>query len=149
MRELRQPGELGSGTPRSLPGLIGGCGTMGAMSYDLVFWQQDESVVEEPGAIYTMLLEGGRVRGVADLPIEAMLAAISDRFAGASREQNGPGEWIVWESPSGGGFQVEWSPWHVIASCRSATDSDMNALIDIAVDHGSRLYDPQTNERFA
>jgi hypothetical protein len=35
-----------------------------------------------------------------------------------------------------------------VVACRGTSGDDMNRLIDIAVDQGCHLYDPQANERF-
>jgi hypothetical protein len=100
-------------------------------------------------AIYASLLDGRRVEGLRDLDVESFLAAILDSFPAAVREPNGESEWLVWTASDGkASFQAEWSPQHVVISCRGTSGDDMNRLIDIAVEQGCRLYDPQENQRF-
>ncbi len=120
------------------------------VSYDLVFWDQRESEAPPPRAVYETLLEGQRIEGLADLPIDDFLRAILDGFPGAVREPNGDSELIVWTAPGEKAmFEVWWSNQYVLASCRGTSNEDMNRLIDIAVDLGCRLSDPQVDERFA
>jgi hypothetical protein len=130
--------------------VIGGAVSTGAVSYDLTFWRQDEALLGAPEAIYQRLSGGDRVEGIADLDLENLLAALVTQFPGAVREPNGETEWIEWTAADEqASFQVESSPQHVVVFCRRTSNEDMNRLIDIAIDHGCRLYDPQANERFA
>jgi hypothetical protein len=119
------------------------------VSYDLVFWRQAGPVAEPPAAIYRDLLEGRQVDGLLELEVDGFLRAILERFPDAVREPNGSAEWICWSAPDAhGSFQAEWSAQHVIVFCRWLSNEDMNRLIDIALEHDCRLYDPQTDERF-
>lgn len=119
------------------------------MSYDLAFWSQEGPLDEPPEAVYRALLDGRPVAGLQDLDIDGFLTAILDSFPGAIREPNGPSEWIVWDVSDGEAvFEVEWSRQHVLVICRGTGNEDMNRLVDIAVAHDCRLYDPQANERF-
>jgi hypothetical protein len=120
------------------------------MSYDLVFWRQDVGGTTPPDQIYSALLEGKQVDALADLDLDGLLTSILESFPGSAREPNGAGEWIVWATADDrAGFQVEWSQQHVLVNCRETSGAVMNRLIDIAVAHDCRLYDPQVNERFA
>jgi hypothetical protein len=119
------------------------------MSYDLAFWRQAPTVTQPADEIYNALLGGQRVEGVIDLQLGPFLEAIVGRFPGAVREPNGDGEWIFWEDRSGSSmFEVSWSPQHVLVNCRGISEDAMNELIDIAIEHGCSLYDPQVNHRF-
>ncbi|HEY5196602.1 MAG TPA: hypothetical protein VIJ51_06200 [Solirubrobacteraceae bacterium] len=119
------------------------------MSYDLVFWRQDHAATAAPEAIYSSLLRGERVDGILDLRVEEFLSAILGTFSGSVREPNGSEDWVVWvASDEQAMFEVQWSPQHVLVCCRGTSNDTMNDLIDIAVAHGCRLYDPQVNERF-
>jgi hypothetical protein len=81
--------------------------------------------------------------------VEGFLAAILDSFPGAIREPSGESEWIDCTAADGSaGFQAEWSSQHIVVFCRGTSDNDMNRLMDIAVDRGCRLHDPQANLRF-
>jgi hypothetical protein len=119
------------------------------MSYDLIFWEQGDATVPTPSLVYRALVDGDHVDGVNDLDIGTLLAAIVERFPAAVREPNGGSEWLVWEDGTRASFQVEWSKQHILVACRGTTRDQMNRLIDIAVDHGCALYDPQADERFA
>jgi hypothetical protein len=130
--------------------VAGAADNIGVMSYDLVFWRQDKPLSETAEATYQRLIGGDRVEGIADLEIESFLTAVVAQFPGAVREPNGEIEWIDWSAEDGqASFQVEWSGQHVAVFCRRTSNKDMNRLINIAVDHDCRLYDPQVNERFA
>lgn len=119
------------------------------VSYDLVFWRQDPGERRSPQLIYEALVDNGAVPGIPLLPVEDFLARLMEAFPGASREPNGPGEWIVWSHPrDGSGFQVEWTSQCVWISCRPLDEGRANKMVDIANAFGCALYDPQVNERF-
>ncbi len=120
------------------------------MSYDLVFWSQAGPLAANAETIYHRLVEGDRVEGLAELPIDSFLAAVLELFPAAVREANGDSDWIYWvAADEQAAFEVAWSPQHVLVCCRATATADINRLIDIAVAHDCRLYDPQVNERFA
>ena len=120
-----------------------------SVSYDLVFWQQDDTDHRPPLTIYEAFAEGP-VSGIPELPIETFLERLIEAFPKAVREPNGEREWIAWTSRDGrSSFQVEWSPQHVSITCRPLDESQANAMIDIANAFGCPLYDPQTDERFS
>lgn len=88
--------------------VIGGADNIGAVSYDLIFWRQDEPLPETPEAIYQRLISGDRVEGIANLDLETFLAALITQFPGAVREPNGETEWIDWTAEDKqASFQVD------------------------------------------
>jgi hypothetical protein len=119
------------------------------VSYDLAFWRQDNPDERPPRELYEMFLEGQRVNGIPELPVEAFLAKIMQAFPSAVREPNGDAEWLDWSSEDGrSGFQVEWTPQCVWASLRPLDGDRANRIIDVANQFGCAAYDPQTDERF-
>jgi hypothetical protein len=126
-----------------------------AVSYDLVFWKQQEGVNLDPAVVDRALRDAVRPAelvepaGLVELPIEAWLDELMRSFPDAVRGPNGPNEWIDWVSSDGRrSFQVEWSAVHVEIACRGTDNATMNRIIDIALEFGCPLYDPQTGERF-
>ena len=121
------------------------------MSLDLVFWRQSETATTAPVDIMTALLDEVRPDDVLDIDIEAVLSELLAAFPGAVREPNGPhDEWIVWEPQDEDGmFEASWSAAHLLINARGGLDTEhLNTIIDIALDHGCALYDPQLDERF-
>lgn len=148
-------GQLAPGRRVVAPGgqrwlLLSGRDT-GRVSYDLIFWTQKPGAgAADPAVVYTRLMEGEPVDGIAVLPIEDMVSDLSRAFPDAVREPNGTGEWLVWEESSRPAvLEVTWTDQYLHASCRNLTNDELNRVIDVAVAHGGRLYDPQTRERFA
>ena len=120
------------------------------MSYDLTFWRQQPGMSLDPNETYRALNEGSSVEGLVPLPIEDMLRDLVLAFPSALRERNGPDEWVTWSSADGqDSFQVEWSGQHMTVACRHVHSDDMNKIVNIGVDHGCPLFDPQVGERFA
>ena len=121
------------------------------VSYELVFWQQNASQTLDPESIYQELMdERGSVPGLNDIPVDAFLDALVASFPGASREANGPGEWLTWVSPTQrAGLEVTWSRHHLRADCRGMSGDDMHRIVNVAIGLGCPLYDPQVGERFA
>jgi hypothetical protein len=120
------------------------------LSYDLAFWCQHESEERPPAKLYEAFVDGQRVDGIPDLPVDEFLTRVLEAFPTATREPNGVSEWVVWERPDGSAsFQVEWTPQCVRATFRPLNEDEANRLIDLANDFGCALYDPQTEERFS
>lgn len=117
------------------------------MSYDLTFWRTAGALGAAPNEIYQMLNDDRPVDGLASVDTDGFLAAITSAFPAARREMNGNSEGIVCETPDWV-FEVTWSPQHVLVCCRRTPNDVMNGLIDIALQHDCRLYDPQIDERF-
>jgi hypothetical protein len=114
-----------------------------SVSYDLSFWKQKPRVRLDPQAVYERLLEGERIEGLVDLPVDRILARIAETFVdGWERldEYN-------WEAAEGS-FQVHVSPQHFLISSYSLPGEVLNLFIDIGLEFGCRLYDPQTDVRF-
>ncbi|MCW2785063.1 MAG: hypothetical protein JWP74_1580 [Marmoricola sp.] len=119
------------------------------MSYDLAFWRDSRDIRPEPQATYQALVSGESVDGIDVIGVDQILLAILATFPEAVREPNGEHEWVVWESPTDVGmFEVVWSDKHVLVSLRGAGTDTVNAIIDVCISRGTRLYDPQTDERF-
>ena len=109
-------------------------GDSGRMSYDLIFWKQGPGSSSDPASIYSNLMDGSVVDGLATLPAEEMISDLTLAFPGAVREPNGTGDWLVWESASGPAtLEVSWTDQYGHASCRNLTDDEMNRIIDVAV----------------
>lgn len=121
------------------------------MSYDLIFWAQPPGPpAADPTVVYAHLMKGESVVGLTALPIEGMVSELSKAFPDAVREPNGTDEWLVWDEPSRPAvLEVTWTDQYLHATCRNLTDDELNRVIDVAVAHGCRLYDPQTGQRFA
>jgi hypothetical protein len=65
------------------------------VGYQLVSWHQRHGVELDPGAVFESLIEGRRVEGLIDLPVDAMLDNLLAAFPRAVREPNGPAhEWF-------------------------------------------------------
>ena len=119
------------------------------MSYDLLFWKQEAGQTLDPAAVHSSLAEEESIPGLVSLPISEWIEAVLEAFPDARKEPNGPSEWITWTSrDEAESFQMEWSPVHVWVTCRPLDIDIANRLIDIALNFGCPLYDPQTGERF-
>lgn len=120
------------------------------MSYQLVFWRQEDGETRPPQAIYDALADREVVKGLPELPVEDLLAGIAEAVPVAIRRPNGQGEWIEWTSPDQqSSFQIEWTPQCVWVTLRPLDEGRANQMIDIANAYGCALYDPQTSERFS
>jgi hypothetical protein len=119
------------------------------VSYDLAFWRQEEDFDGRPEDIYRQLLEGHAVDGLVAIGVATVLAAARERFP-AMTQIDPASTWLLWESADAQAvMELAWSDRHVHAVCRSMTEDDMNELIDICLDAGCALYDPQLGERFS
>ena len=120
------------------------------MSYDLSFWRQTTGCGLDPLTVYNELNDEHHVEGLVDLPIDAILGRVMQAFPAAQREPNGQYEWVVWISDDETQmFEITWSNQHVRADFRPLVADIANTLVDIAIDFGCAVFDPQTGERFA
>jgi hypothetical protein len=113
------------------------------MSYDLSFWKQRTSVTLDPQSVYERLSNGEAVDGLEDLPVDQITARIAEEFSdGWDRLE--PANWESGE----GAFQVSTTPQSFRVDCSGLEGEDMNRFIDIGLEFGCPLYDPQTGVRF-
>jgi hypothetical protein len=123
--------------------------SLGGVGYDLVFWKQEPSEERSAHELYVSFAEGQSVDGIPELPVEAFVARLMETFPSAVREPNGDIEWLVWTSDDGqSGFEVVWTPQYVWATLRPLHEDAANRMIDVAIEFGCALYDPQVLHRF-
>lgn len=114
------------------------------MSYDLNFWRYREGAAHDHKKVYeAACCEGERLSELEELPIEDILQKVAAVFS--HWEALSPADY---ESPSGGAFQITTTPQTVRFNCYGVSGDDMNRLMDILIEFGCPLYDPQIEERF-
>jgi len=115
------------------------------MGYDLNFWKQKPSAKFDPQTVYEKLCDGGRVPGLEELPIEQIMARFKEVFA-KRWTQLDP---LNWERKRGSGaFQVFISSQFFRVDCYGMKGEDMNTIIDIGLEFGCPLFDPQVGKRY-
>ena len=114
------------------------------MSYDLDFWKYKQGVELNHQQVYECLSDGQYVDGLEDLPIDDLIARISQVF---SEGWNKVDE-MTWES-SDGTFQLFTTQQFIRVDCYGLSSENMNKLIDILDEFGCPLYDPQVGQRYA
>lgn len=122
------------------------------MSYDLHFWRQNESVVEEPLIVRDKLIEGIDIAFIETLNLNSAHDIFKRNFPELEIKDE-PWMWDGNESY----FEV-YLVFCGIENLKMLTvncgfkllDSPdtMNLIIDSAHELGCALYDPQTNERY-
>jgi hypothetical protein len=113
------------------------------VSYDLNFWKQKPGVRLDAQTVYERLSAGEHVEGLEDLPIDRMMGKVCQAFAiGWSRLDP-----VTWEAPRKS-FQVFTTPQFFRVDCGGMTGEEMNRFIDIGIEFGCPLYDPQTGQRY-
>jgi hypothetical protein len=114
------------------------------VSYDLNFWKQNPTVRLNPQEIYERLCNGEYVEGLETLPIDQIIERIRKAFS-VRWTQSGD---VIWECPKKA-FEVYTTPQYFRVDCRGRmTGDEMNVFIDIGIEFGCPLYDPQTGVRY-
>ena len=114
------------------------------MSYDLNFWRYREGATHNHDKVYTAACCDGEVLPeLEELPIGDILQRIAAAFP--HWDASSPTDY---ENPGGGAFQITTTPQTVRIDCYGVSGDDMNRLMDILIDFGCPLYDPQVSERF-
>ena len=115
------------------------------MSMDLNFWKYKEDTAHDHSTVYQTACCDGEVMEVLEvLPIDEILKKVADSFS----DWNIQGGGKDFEKEGHGAFQVFTTSQIVRFDCYGMQEADMNALMDILLDFGCPLYDPQISTRF-
>jgi hypothetical protein len=112
------------------------------MSYHLVFWKEKPDAKLAPKHVDAELNAGKVIEGLEDLPTEHIL----DRIRSAHSTGWTQLDPFTWEA-SKKSFQVFIKPQFFLVTCGGLTGEEMNVFIDIGIEFGCALYDPQTEVR--
>lgn len=114
------------------------------MSMDLNFWKYKEGAVHDDGRVYERACcDGERMEELEGLSIKEILKKVASVFF----------DWTAlsdsqYEKEGRGSFEIFTTPQIVRFDCYGMQEKDMNLLVDILIDFGCPLYDPQISERF-
>ena len=114
------------------------------MSYDINFWKYKEGVYLDNHEVYIAACCNGKtIDGLEELPVDAILDKIAEAFSDWTRLGLKD-----YEKEGGGSFQIYTTGQIVRFDCYNMTGDDMNRLIDVMLEFGCPLYDPQISTRF-
>lgn len=114
------------------------------MSMDLNFWKYKEGVAHDHKRIYELACcDGETMEELETLPLDEIFRQIASAFA----------DWTAldknhYEKEGGGAFEIFTTSQIVRFDCYGMQEVDMNSLMDILIDFGCPLYDPQISTRF-
>lgn len=114
------------------------------MSMDLNFWKYKEDAAHDNSKIYELACcDGKTVEELETLPINEIFNKIASTFS----------DWEAldkthYEKAGRGAFEIFSTSQIVRFDCYGMQEVDMNSLMDILIDFGCPLYDPQISERF-
>jgi hypothetical protein len=115
------------------------------MSYDLNFWKYKTDTRLDHQLVYERLSNGEYVVGLEDIPVQAIRERVGEEFANDWQQLNTD----LWEQLHGNGaFQIYTTAQLFRVDCYGMDSTDMNRLIEIALDFDCRLFDPQVGKRF-
>ncbi len=114
------------------------------MSVDLNFWKYKKGAVHDHSKVYELACcDGETVEGLESLPLDEILNKIAAVFSDwTALDQN------HYEKEGRGGFEIFTTSQIVRFDCYGMQEADMNTLMDILIDFGCPLYDPQISTRF-
>lgn len=113
------------------------------MSYDLDFWRYKEGVKLDHQKVYEQLSDGNHVKGLEDLPIDAVVRRVSELFADWEKLDG-----LTFDGGERGSFQLFTTPQFFRVDCYGMEGEEMNKFVDMGNEFGCALYDPQVGERF-
>lgn len=114
------------------------------MSVDLSFWKYKKGAAHDNGRIYeSACCDGETVEKLELLPIDDILAKIASVFSDWTALNKN-----VYEKEEGVAFEIFTTPQIVRFDCYGMQEEDMNSLMDVLIDFGCPLYDPQIATRF-
>ncbi len=116
------------------------------MSYELAFWAGGDDL--DPRWTYLNLEGTDTISGVHEIDKQAVERALDDQLPDWTRDANmlqPPGA----TDANGPGFDVSIGRQLISFTGYGVSNDNLNAIIDLMVSLGFRLYDPQVRERFA
>ena len=114
------------------------------MSMDLNFWKYKEGAVHDNNKIYELACcDGKMVDGLEELLVNEIIEKIASVFSDWTALDNNH-----YEKEERGAFEIFTTPQIVRFDCNGMQEADMNALMDLLIDFGCPLYDPQISTRF-
>lgn len=112
---------------------------------DLNFWKYKENIVHDHAAVYqTACCDGDAMEELEILPIDEILKKVAVAFSDWTIQDGGKD----FEKEGHGAFQIFTTSQIVRFDCYGMQEVDMNLLMDILIDFGCPLYDPQISTRF-
>lgn len=115
------------------------------MSMDLNFWKYKENATHDDAEVYqTACCDGELMEELEMLPIDEILKKISVAFPDWTVQNNGKD----YEKEGHGAFQIFTTSQIVRFDCYGVPEADMNSLMDVLIEFGCPLYDPQISTRF-
>ena len=116
------------------------------MSYDLDFWKYKDKSNQDHQKTYEALSDGETLDSVEELPIEKMKERVAELFSSGWERLDD----LTWEAGSDdrGSFQLFTTAQFFRVDCYGMEGDDMNHFIDIGVEFGCPLYDPQVSQRY-
>lgn len=114
------------------------------MSMDLNFWKYREGVAHNNSKVYEMACcDGEIVEELETLSINEILEKVASVFSDWTALDNNN-----YEKEGCGAFEIFTTSQIVRFDCYGMKESDMNLLMNILIDFGCPLYDPQISTRF-
>ena|SRR5260370_29551305 len=115
------------------------------MSYDLAFWKYKRDVRVDHLGIYVRLSEGEVVDEVEELPVSGIMERVKVAFSEGWKQLDD----TTWHSDDGKAFfALTVTSQFFMVECKSMEGGDMNKIMDVALEFGCALYDPQVGKRF-
>lgn len=129
------------------------CYTAHNMSYDLYFWRQEPECSLSPAEIVGRLEESNTpdIPGLAHLDTARLIVRLREVLPEIYENQTTDPDFplqLIWEDKDDNAFLVHWSEIHVSIESHGVDGEILNKIIDVALEFGCRLYDPQTDVRY-
>ena len=125
------------------------------MSYQLTFWKYNNGIYLDSKKVYNdSCIEYLKVDGLSALPVDKIINDIKNRHKNweLMQESTLDGEkgtvYTFLFDKDNRAFEAEISEQSVLFDCHGLDGDQMNELIDIMLEYGCCLYDPQTETRY-
>ena len=113
------------------------------MSMDLAFWRYKNGETGDHTRIYEQICDGVLLDCLEQLPVDKIRGRIAEAFGGWTALDPD-----TYDKDGNAGFQIFTTPQGVVFNCGGMTGDEMNLIIDIMLEFGCPLYDPQITTRF-
>ena len=114
------------------------------MGYDINFWKYKSGVPHDNDKVYAKACcDGETLEELETLPIKEIFKKIEQTFSDWTKLDE-----FNYGKEGSGAFTISATSQTVRFDCYGMQGDDMNTLMDILIDFGCPVYDPQISERF-
>lgn len=118
------------------------------MSTSLAFWKYKDGMYSDNKRVYEKCCNEDVLDSLEELPVKNIMLKISEVFSSWEKVDEYNYDKAGIDNNGEGSFSIFTTLQFIQFDCYGMSENDMNILIDIMLEYGCCLYDPQIEVRF-